>query len=276
MLYLWPFTAFFSLPLLLPTLLALLNPTNKSTTRKRLPRIIPTLLLLTLTLTIVHTNTIIHPFTLADNRHYIFYIFRLLLNPRWVRYAVTPLYLLLAYTCLQALGTTPQSPPNTTFTETSTQEKQPPDPLQDRQKQSVLPDTEHPARTSFTIIWLATSALQLVTAPLVEPRYFILPWLFWRMHLPLHFPPPPAGTSGESSAESPAKDPQMDAGDGGVSSERASTTISQAPRQWRYYDYRLWLETLWLLAVNAGTGYVFLKRGFEWPQEPGVAQRFMW
>jgi hypothetical protein len=24
------------------------------------------------------------------------------------------------------------------------------------------------------------------------------------------------------------------------------------------------------------TGYVFLYKGFEWPQEPGKVQRFMW
>ena len=45
---------------------------------------------------------------------------------------------------------------------------------------------------------------------------------------------------------------------------------------WEQYDQRLWLETLWMLAVNAVTGYVFLKWDFTWPQEVSKAQRFMW
>jgi alpha-1,2-glucosyltransferase len=45
---------------------------------------------------------------------------------------------------------------------------------------------------------------------------------------------------------------------------------------WDEHDKRLWLETVWFLAVNAGTGYVFLRWGFQWKQEPGKVQRFMW
>lgn len=39
---------------------------------------------------------------------------------------------------------------------------------------------------------------------------------------------------------------------------------------------RLWGETMWFLAVNAGTCAVFLWRGFEWASEQGRVQRFMW
>ena len=42
------------------------------------------------------------------------------------------------------------------------------------------------------------------------------------------------------------------------------------------HDHRLWLETVWFLAINLATGYIFLYWGFEWPQEPGKVQRFMW
>ena len=37
---------------------------------------------------------------------------------------------------------------------------------------------------STALLWLLATALSLVTAPLVEPRYFILPWLFWRLLVP--------------------------------------------------------------------------------------------
>jgi hypothetical protein len=45
---------------------------------------------------------------------------------------------------------------------------------------------------------------------------------------------------------------------------------------WGQHDKRLWLETVWFGVVNAGTMWLFLHRGFEWEQEPGNVQRFMW
>jgi alpha-1,2-glucosyltransferase len=38
----------------------------------------------------------------------------------------------------------------------------------------------------------------------------------------------------------------------------------------------LLMESIWLILINVITGYVFLYRGFEWPQEPGLVQRFLW
>ena len=62
------------------------------------------------------------------------------------------------------------------------------------------------------------------------------------------------------------------------SKERAST-----PKNWTEAiideakdSYALSLETLWFVAVNVATGYIFLYWGFEWPSEPGSVQRFMW
>ena len=45
---------------------------------------------------------------------------------------------------------------------------------------------------------------------------------------------------------------------------------------YKRHDDRLWLETVWFLTINLVTGYIFLYWGFEWPQEPGKVQRFMW
>jgi len=38
----------------------------------------------------------------------------------------------------------------------------------------------------------------------------------------------------------------------------------------------LWVELAWFLLVNYVTCWMFLYRGFEWVQEPGKVQRFMW
>jgi alpha-1,2-glucosyltransferase len=91
----------------------------------------------------------------------------------------------------------------------------------------------------------------MVTAPLVEPRYFILPWVMWRLHLP----------SSPTPAMFRQKRPKLE-------SEKArADTITNAPK---------FLETVWFIIISAVTGYVFLYKGFEWPQEPGKIQRFMW
>jgi alpha-1,2-glucosyltransferase len=112
-----------------------------------------------------------------------------------------------------------------------------------------LPDTTQSANTSFLIIWLFTTTLTLISAPLVEPRYFILPWIFFRLHLPLSHP--------QQDQDSPKN-------------------AGLVTKLWTQHDKRLWLETLWFAAVNAGTMWMFLHKGFEWEQEPGNVQRFMW
>ena len=262
MLYIWPFLTFFSWPMLYQYLLTVpiwlivklpaissLETTLIFKRRQLLPRPWLTVLFTLIACCVVHFNTIVHSFTLADNRHYNFYVFRLLMRPAWVKYAVTPVYVVCGWACIQALGARPPpTPPSAEkekkeVTEAVRSGEQPAKPLD-------LPNGTIPAKTSFVLIWLATSSLQLITAPLVEPRYFILPWIFWRLHLPL-----------QRQATSPDAE-----------------TVSQT--SWKAWiaslDNRMVLETSWLLFVNAVTGYIFLRWTFSWPQEPGNVQRFMW
>jgi len=272
MLYIWPYLTFFSWPLiyhflmLLPiSLLARITQYSHLETflvfkrRRFLPRFWLALLFVLTACLVVKFNTIVHPFTLADNRHYTFYVFRILLKRRWTRYAAAPVYVLCGWACIQALG----AGPDMLRRNITSRQDETPDSARDRPAEQnshqapssprSLPDGVHAATTSFVLIWLATSALQLITAPLVEPRYFILPWIFWRLHLPLR------------QAERPSP--------GGQKSTESSSWWQLL---WERHDHRLWLETLWMLAVNAITGYIFLNWGFTWPQEPGKVQRFMW
>lgn len=218
-------------------------------------RLVPRLWLVTtftaLACLAVRHNTVIHPFLLADNRHYIFYVFRLLLRPWWIRYAVTPLYVVLAWACIQALGARPFETTVSTQYLHSKDEELPSVQSEDQTRGLALPDGTNSATTTFVLIWLATTALQLITAPLVEPRYLILPWIFWRIHVPLQ--------------RYRSWQDNVDGQQGEESSEEASG-----------FDHRLWLETAWFLLINAVTGYIFLKWEFGWPQEPGIVQRFMW
>ena len=159
-------------------------------------------------------NTIVHPFILADNRHYTFYVFRILMHHPAIKYLAAPVYLSCGWAALSAFG----------------------------------------SRTSTTLVWLLASSMSLVTAPLVEPRYFLIPWIVWRIHV---------------SCPEPRKHATKNKG-------ADQDTASESKLVALLIDNALWLETVWLLAVNVATGYIFLKWTFEWPREPGSTMRFMW
>lgn len=303
MLYIWPFIVFFSIPLLLPAILGALLPKSYLPTflqpfvRSALPnhtsKFVASATILTLTLTAIDRNTIIHPFTLADNRHYIFYVFRILLAHPTIKYLAALVYLICAWAALRALGV----PSSTTTPQTPKPTKGPSAP----HNGAPQTDTSHGEQPVSTIaVWLLTSTLCLVTAPLVEPRYFILPWVTWRLMLPGHqecdsFPPRALDSSGTTENQQKPLHSERKASEKVISSDArpqqpapssssssSSSAVGRRPGGIldnvfpRHGDWRLRLETMWFLGINAVTGYVFLYRGFEWPQEPGIVQRFMW
>ncbi|GAA6017267.1 hypothetical protein JCM10207_003671 [Rhodosporidiobolus poonsookiae] len=92
--------------------------------------------------------TIAHPFLLADNRHYAFYLWRRLINVHpYSRYALAPAYLFTAALTTSALA--------------------------DAATMSL----------STAILFVGATAAVLVPTPLLEPRYFILPLLILRLYL---------------------------------------------------------------------------------------------
>ena len=255
MLYIWPYFMFFSFPLLYSQILNSIFPQHvlphflrSGSTKHQIPRVFLRLWIGITMLTIIHFNTIVHPFTLADNRHYMFYIFRLLLRDPIIKYAAVPIYIYCVWATIISLGGLPevQAPP-------------PPSAISIIDKKSKLqmkypppPSSQLPGRrVSFVIVWLIATALSLVTAPLVEPRYFIVPWILWRLHM--HSPRPQKS--------------QLDSN---------KQTQANGWKMFENYNHRLWLETAWFAVINLATGYIFLYWGFEWPQEPGKIQRFMW
>jgi alpha-1,2-glucosyltransferase len=208
MLYIWPYTLFFSLPTVTTSVLS-------AYTRNTLsyPNIDTAIGILAAVVFWIAMNTIVHPFTLADNRHYIFYVFRILMRRPLYKFFAAPVYMLCGWASLVSFG----------------------------------------GKTSSVLIWLLVTTLSVVTAPLVEPRYFILPWIMWRLHVGEGIASGKR-TSGTSSTPAPLI-------------TRAAAILEQ---------YGLWLETLWFLLINFATGYIFLRWKFEWSQEPGEAMRFMW
>ncbi|KAL2384752.1 hypothetical protein RJZ90_001764 [Blastomyces dermatitidis] len=187
MLYIWPYFIFFSWPIfLIPFVTTILQ----HRTKKILPSVKTAAIFLPLMLVAVHLNTIVHPFTLADNRHYVFYIFRILLRHPVIKYLATLIYFVCGWAVLATFGATSLRP-SAAYTAAAT--TIPTRPLQETQPTKTIkpisdtagiePMRNSPVRVSFVLIWLIATSLSLITAPLVEPRYFLIPWVIWRLHL---------------------------------------------------------------------------------------------
>ena len=241
MLYIWPAIVFFAWPVLLPLF------SDLSVLRKRLPRLTTTITFIAIMTAIVNLNTVIHPFTLADNRHYTFYVFAILRKQWLFKYIAVPVYFICAALVLGALGGT---------TDNSSAS----------QKGIRILHGDDTICVSFVIVWLIATSLSLIAAPLVEPRYFLIPWLTWRLAVPEYTP---------SSVE---KRKRMELEKMAVTSDRSPSKFKPMvqPILRTAAAYSDWLELVWYVLVNLVTCYMFLYRGFEWPQEPGNVQRFMW
>ncbi|PHH80359.1 hypothetical protein CDD80_1804 [Ophiocordyceps camponoti-rufipedis] len=255
---------------------------RKAENQRSLLRVTYSLVAVFLSCAIVRYNTIIHPFTLADNRHYMFYVFRYSIGrASWIRYMLVGPYLLSCEMVMSAMagygskecqapGRAPQNQPSSAFSRSSLI----------REVGAKEPDTTEPARkdwqpgkpsqtgspslrpcASTALIWLLATALSLVTTPLVEPRYFIVPWVLWRLQVP---------------------DWQLCSDDGGANDGRSAFCCGIAGELFRTRDVRLIIETAWFAFVNLATCYIFIVKPFVWRDEAGAVldggrlQRFMW
>ena len=288
LLYLWPSIVFFSFPLLVTSLIRIttsLPPTRYLEQLRWIHRMsYPTLdvapkpgsimMLLILSTVSVHFNTIIHPFTLADNRHYVFYVFRLLRWRWWVRYAAIPVYVGSSWLCFLPFFDSRRSSTGSkllrdkdnessaTSIGSSSESKNKAEGEQESMKKNDRKAESSFTRASDMVIWFLCTTMCLVTAPLVEPRYTIMPWIVWRTMLP--------GCNSTAVIDSEQQ------------TERAKT-VQKAKSKHKvkdmiqlHNDWSLYAETFWFLVVNVVTMDRFLFCGFEWAQEPGKVQRFMW
>ncbi|KAL7924472.1 glycosyltransferase family 59 protein [Trichoderma austrokoningii] len=261
MLYIWAFFGFFSLPLFAPYAIFAIDAVRAPNAASQLNfsaffnnRLLwPLYLAATFILSglVVRFNTIIHPFTLADNRHYMFYVFRYTIRRApWIRYL-----LILPYTASRWLvwGTLSGC---TTWISGVHKDACDPFVKTDAGASITKDSSTQPVPTSTALIFLLATSLSLITAPLVEPRYFIIPWVIWRLFVPAWR----LQEAGTSSASAWGK----------------FITFC------RGYDVRLILETVWFILINLVTGYIFLYKPYVWKAEDGSIldqgrlQRFMW
>ena len=63
------------------------------------------MIVMTVTIVIIHYNTLAHPYLLADNRHYTFYIWRRIMMRHWtIKYLASPVYMFGMYHAAQCLA----------------------------------------------------------------------------------------------------------------------------------------------------------------------------
>lgn len=106
------------------------------------------ILALFISLIAVFNFTYVHEYLLADNRHYPFYVWRKIYSRHWsVRYMLVPCYLLAGWLLGSKLAV----------------------------KQSVI----------WQLMYWACVSLVLIPQKLFEFRYFILPYLLYRVHIPV-------------------------------------------------------------------------------------------
>ena len=152
-------------------------------------------------------SSIAHPFLLADNRHFTFYIWRHVLRHEPIRLGICPLYCI----CVMLLQRTLAHKP-----------------------------------IMWQIIYLVALSLTLIPSPLIEFRYFIIPYFIWRLNMKNVVEP---------------EDP--------VDSKKRNR---DPPPLW----WQLPSEVAWYLLINGVAFSLFLFYPFSWSSSPGEVQRFMW
>ncbi|KAF2934803.1 dol-P-Glc:Glc(2)Man(9)GlcNAc(2)-PP-Dol alpha-1,2-glucosyltransferase isoform X1 [Oryza sativa Japonica Group] len=106
------------------------------------------LVALGLSLVAVHLFSIAHPYLLADNRHYTFYIWRKVIQVHWMmKYILTPVYVYSWFSIVNILG----------------------------KSQTRL----------WVLSFVLSVALALIPAPLVEFRYYTIPLVILVLHSPV-------------------------------------------------------------------------------------------
>lgn len=98
---------------------------------------------------VIKNFTIVHPFLLADNRHYTFYIYRKILSRKHAEYLLVPAY---HFSCWVLVFL-----------------------LKDSHKSTLS------LKPMGIIAFLGAAALTLIPSPLFEPRYYIVPLVILRI-----------------------------------------------------------------------------------------------
>ncbi|XP_034936246.1 putative Dol-P-Glc:Glc(2)Man(9)GlcNAc(2)-PP-Dol alpha-1,2-glucosyltransferase [Chelonus insularis] len=132
------FSLAFAWPYMLPNLKSFLKANREHW-------IISNVLLIIMTV-IVHNNTLVHPYLLADNRHYVFYVWNKFLGRYYIaKYLLIPIYGFAIYSIFMCLR-----------------------------------DVRYLSKIMYSVCLCVVLIPQL----LLEPRYFIIPYILLRLNMP--------------------------------------------------------------------------------------------
>ncbi|SCV02242.1 LANO_0F16226g1_1 [Lachancea nothofagi CBS 11611] len=175
---------------------------------------------------VIRFFTVTHPFLLADNRHYTFYLFKKIVARNfWFKYLLMPwVYHFSIFHYIEVMRT-------------KVMQFHPVLPIEIKTPTELPVQLTHISWTALIICTFMT----VVPSPLFEPRYYILPFMFWRIFL------------------TPVADNILDESNAG---------------EYKYCK-RLSLEFAWYLFINAVTLTVFSFRTFRWEGEVHP-QRIIW
>ena len=122
----------------------------------------------------VQYGTFDHPFTLSDNRHYTFYVWRRVLGRgAGVRLALVPAYALALWLVRHALLVRPRA---RSAAEEEEEEIHMMQTQARKQRATTIP-------SPLIVLGLALcTAAVLIPARLIEPRYFTVPWMLLQLH----------------------------------------------------------------------------------------------
>ena len=208
------------------------NAVNKSAARRRrqplssyAPPLVAALVVLAAALLAAHHGTVAHPYLLADNRHYTFYVWRRTLGKHWlVKYAFAPVG---AACCLLLASELAAGVVGGGEEEDEAEEEQ----QQEQEQEGWL----------WVLGFALACAATLVPAGLIEPRYYTVPAVLALLHAPARL------------FERRRRSKVEEAGE-------ASSSPSAAA-----FDWSALVACLSFSAVNAATLYVFAYRPFTWP-----------
>lgn len=200
-----------------PTLLVSLDKAKRSikfTAIRVFGEILVLLIVLSVVLLAIHYGTVEHPFILADNRHYAFYFWRKVIRRTdWARYVLAIPYTILIRAWWIALS----------------------------QQHSVF----------WLLGFCACLSAAIIPSPLIEPRYFMIPFILVRIDL---------------MPERKIVEPTVG------NTQQDMTRVDEARKP---SFIACLMELVWYALINGVTLYLFLYRPFRWPDLEDW-QRFMW
>ncbi|SCU88860.1 LAME_0E01398g1_1 [Lachancea meyersii CBS 8951] len=177
---------------------------------------------------VIRFFTVVHPFLLADNRHYTFYIFKKIIARNfWLKYAIMPwIYHFSVFHYIEAMRA-------------KVMHFHPVLPIEIKNPTELPVQLTH---ISWTVLIICTF-MTVVPSPLFEPRYYILPFMFWRIFMT----PVSEGVFADSDSQ-----------------------LGELK-----FCKRLFLELAWFLCIDAITLMIFMFRSFSWETESHL-QRIIW